>query len=364
MEGTAGNTGIGLALVGRVLGYRTLIVIPQTQSQEKKDAIRLAGATLREVPAVPYKNPDNYVRLSGRLAEELAATEPGGVLWANQFDNVANRQVHLETTGPEIWEQTGGKVDGFVCAVGTGGSLAGIGMALKARRPDVVIACADPLGAGLYHYYTHGELKAEGNSITEGIGQNRITANLEGAPVDRAYAIPDQEALPLLFDLAREEGLVLGAYDARVTGRDGDESENYPQIEPFMRVVGSIAAASMNAYLREELKFEKDLPYEVLAPQPTWNHGKGNSYTSVSGQLADAILQNPHLKVLAMVGWRDLVTPPDNMMLSVRQMRLPEELRGNIEFAEYESGHMMYTNRPDMAKMHADIEAFIASALK
>ncbi len=164
--------------------------------------------------------------------------------------------------------------------------------------------------------------------------------------------------------LLRKEGLVLGAYDARVTGRDGDESENHPQMEPFMRVVGSIAAASMNAYLREELKFEKDLPYEVLAPQPNWNHGKGNSYTSVSGQLADAILQNPHLRVLAMVGWRDLVTPPDNMMLSVRQMRLPEELRGNIEFAEYESGHMMYTNRPDMIKMHADIQAFIANALK
>ncbi len=214
VEGTAGNTGIGLALVGRVLGYRTLIVIPQTQSQEKKDAIRLAGATLREVPAVPYKNPDNYVRLSGRLAEELSATESRGVLWANQFDNVANRQIHFETTGPEIWNQTGGKVDGFVCAVGTGGSLAGIGMALKAQRPDVVIACADPLGAGLYHYYTHGELKAEGSSITEGIGQNRITANLEGAPVDRAYAIPDEEALPLLFDLAREEGLVLGGSTA------------------------------------------------------------------------------------------------------------------------------------------------------
>lgn len=164
--------------------------------------------------------------------------------------------------------------------------------------------------------------------------------------------------------LLRKEGLVLGAYDARVTGRDGDESENHPQIEPFMRVVGSIAAASMNAYLREVLKFEKDLPYEVLASQPNWNHGKGNSYTSVSGQLADAILQNPHLRVLALVGWRDLVTPPDNMMLSVRQMRLPEELRGNIEFSEYESGHMMYTNRPDMEKMHADIAAFIARALK
>lgn len=164
--------------------------------------------------------------------------------------------------------------------------------------------------------------------------------------------------------LLRKEKLVLGAYDARVTGRDGDESENHPQIEPFMRVVGSIAAASMNAYLREELKYEKDLPYEVLAPQPNWNHGKGNSYTSVSGTLADAIRQNPHLKVLALTGWRDLVTPPDNMLLSVRQMRLPDELRGNIEFAEYESGHMMYTNRPDLEKMHADIAAFIAKTLK
>lgn len=164
--------------------------------------------------------------------------------------------------------------------------------------------------------------------------------------------------------LLRKEKLVLGAYDARVTGKDGDESENHPQIEPFMRVVGSIAAASMNAYLREDLKFEKDLPYEVLAPQPNWNHGKGNSYTSVSGQLAGAITQNPHLKVLALLGWRDLVTPPDNMLLSVRQMRLPDELRGNIEFAEYEAGHMMYTNRPDMEKMHADIAAFITKALK
>lgn len=164
--------------------------------------------------------------------------------------------------------------------------------------------------------------------------------------------------------LLRKEKLVLGGYDARVTGRDGDESENYPQIEPFMRVVGSVAAASMNAYLREELKYEKDLPYEVLSPQPNWNHGKGNSYTSVSGQLADAIKQNPHLNVLALVGWRDLVTPPDNMLLSLRQMRVPEELRTNIEVAEYESGHMMYTNRPDMEKMHADIAAFIAKALK
>lgn len=193
----------------------------------------------------------------------------------------------------------------------------------------------------------------------------RQLARLTGLP---AKLIEEQE---LRIDgglfremLLRKEKLVLGAYDARVTGRDGDESENYPQIEPFMRVVGSIAAASMNAYLREGLKYEKDLPYEVLAPQPNWNHGKGNSYTSVSGQLADAIRQNPHLKVLAMVGWRDLVTPPDNMRLSVRQMRLPDELRGNIEFAEYESGHMMYTNRPDMEKMHSDIANFIARALE
>jgi cysteine synthase len=214
VEGTAGNTGIGLALVGRALGYRTLIVIPQTQSQEKKDALRLAGAVLREVPAVPYRNPENYVKVSGRLAEELAATEPSGAIWANQFDNVANRRAHFETTGPEIWAQTAGKVDGFACAVGTGGSLAGIGMYLKGQRRDVVIACADPDGAGLYHWYTRGELKAEGSSITEGIGQNRITANLEGAPVDRAYNVSDAEALPLLFDLAREEGLVLGGSTA------------------------------------------------------------------------------------------------------------------------------------------------------
>lgn len=210
VEGTAGNTGIGLALVGRARGYRTVIVIPETQSQEKKDMLRLCGADLREVPAVPYKNPENYVHVSRRLAEELARTEPNGAIWANQFDNVANRRGHYETTGPEIWEQTNGKVDGFVCSVGTGGTLAGTGMALKERKPGVKIALSDPTGSALWHYYAHGSLKAEGNSITEGIGQGRITANLEGAPIDIAYSIPDQESLPVVFDLLEKEGLVVG----------------------------------------------------------------------------------------------------------------------------------------------------------
>lgn len=210
VEGTAGNTGIGLALVGNALGFRTVIVIPETQSQEKKDALRLCGAKLIEVPAVPYSDPNNYVKYSGRLAQELNAREPAGALWANQFDNVANRQAHLETTGPEIWQDTEGKVDGFVCSVGTGGTLAGVGLALKARKPAVRIALADPMGASLYHYYKHGVLKAEGNSITEGIGQSRITANLEGAPIDEAFQIPDEEALPIIFDLLEYEGLCLG----------------------------------------------------------------------------------------------------------------------------------------------------------
>jgi cysteine synthase len=210
VEGTAGNTGIGLALVGNTRGYRTLIVIPDTQSQEKKDMLRLCGAEVREVPAVPYRDPNNYVKVSGRLAEELARSEPHGAIWANQFDNVANRQGHYRTTGPEIWRQTDGNVDAFVCAVGTGGTLAGVGMYLKEKKPGVAIAVADPMGAALYHYYTHGELKAEGESITEGIGQGRITANLEGAPVDKAYQIPDAEALPIVFDLLQYEGLCLG----------------------------------------------------------------------------------------------------------------------------------------------------------
>jgi len=210
VEGTAGNTGIGLALVAGALGFKTVIVIPDTQSQEKKDALRVAGATLIEVPAVPYRNPNNYVKLSGRLALQLARTEPNGAIWANQFDNTANRRAHYETTGPEIWRQTEGRIDGFVAAVGSGGTLAGVGMALKERNKDVAIALADPYGASLYSYYTTGELRSEGNSITEGIGQGRITANLEGAPVDAAFLIPDSEALEIVFDLAEHEGLVLG----------------------------------------------------------------------------------------------------------------------------------------------------------
>ena len=210
VEGTAGNTGIGLALVGNALGYRTVIVMPETQSQEKKDMLRLIGADLRLVPAVPYSNPDNYVRYSGRLAEELAKTEPNGVVWANQFDNTANREGHRTTTGPEIWEQTGGKVDACTCAVGSGGTLAGIALALKERNPNIRITLADPMGAALFSYYTKGELKSEGSSITEGIGQRRITANLEDAPNDDAVQIPDEEALPIVFDLIKTQGLVLG----------------------------------------------------------------------------------------------------------------------------------------------------------
>lgn len=210
VEGTAGNTGIGLALVGDARGYRTIIVIPETQSQEKKDMIRLAGAELREVPAVPYKNPDNYVKISGRLAEELNASEPNGAIWANQFDNTANRDGHYKTTGPEIWNQTDGKVDGFICSVGSGGTLSGVSMALKERNKDVVIGIADPMGAALYNFYDHGELKSEGSSITEGIGQGRITANLEGLDIDVPFQVPDAEALPILFSLIQEEGLCLG----------------------------------------------------------------------------------------------------------------------------------------------------------
>ena len=210
VEGTAGNTGIGLALVGGALGYRSTIVIPRTQSQEKKDAIRLMGAELVEVDAVPYADPNNYVRYSGRLAEELAAKEPAGAIWANQFDNLANRQAHLETTGPEIWDQTGGTVDGFICAVGSGGTLGGVAMALKARNPKIAIGLADPHGAALYDWYAHGALKSEGSSISEGIGQGRITANLEDLAVDYAYRVSDQEMLEAIFDLAQHEGLLMG----------------------------------------------------------------------------------------------------------------------------------------------------------
>jgi cysteine synthase len=204
VEGTAGNTGIGLCVVANAMGFKTVIVIPETQSQEKKDAIRQLGAELVEVPALPYKNPNNYVKYSGRLAKAM------GAVWANQFDNVANRQAHIETTAPEIWSQTNGKVDGFICAVGSGGTLAGVSMALKAKNKSVRIALADPMGAALYSYYKTGELKSEGSSITEGIGQGRITANLEGAVIDDAFQIPDSEAIPLAFELLQHEGLCMG----------------------------------------------------------------------------------------------------------------------------------------------------------
>lgn len=210
VEGTAGNTGIGLAVVGNALGYRTVIVMPRTQSQEKKDAVRSLGAKLVEVDAVPYANPNHYVKYSQRLAEELAQSEPNGAIWANQFDNVANRNAHYETTGPEIWEQTGGKVDGFICAVGSGGTLGGVSLALKERNRKIQIGCADPGGASLFSYYKTGELKSEGTSITEGIGQSRITANLEGIEVDDAWRIEDADALRILFDLTRDEGMCLG----------------------------------------------------------------------------------------------------------------------------------------------------------
>lgn len=210
VEGTAGNTGIGLALVADALGFKTVIVIPDTQTQEKKDMLRIAGAELVEVPAAPYKSPNNYVHYSRRLAEQLNAADPGSAIWANQFDNVANRQAHIEGTGPEIWQQTGGQVDGFICAVGTGGTLAGTAAALRKFNPNIKIGLADPMGAALYNYYAHGELKSEGSSITEGIGQGRVTANLEGLDVDFPYQISDSEALPIVYDLLQHEGLCLG----------------------------------------------------------------------------------------------------------------------------------------------------------
>jgi cysteine synthase A len=214
VEGTAGNTGIGLSMVAKALGYRTVIVIPETQSEEKKDALRLLGAELVQVPAAPYKNPNNYVRLSGRLAEQIARDDPNGAVWANQFDNVVNRQAHIETTAPEIWRDTDGTVDGFICAVGSGGTLAGVSVGLKDKNKDIKIGIADPGGAALYNYYANGEMKAEGTSITEGIGQGRVTANLEGFTPDFAYRITDADAFPLIYDLIQEEGLCLGGSSA------------------------------------------------------------------------------------------------------------------------------------------------------
>jgi len=214
VEGTAGNTGISITLVANARGYRSVIVMPETQSQEKKDMLRLCGADLRLVPALPYSNPGNYVRYSEVLAREIAATEPNGAICANQFDNTANRDGHYRTTGPEIWEQTDGKIAGFTCSVGSGGTLGGVALALKERNPGIRIALSDPMGSALYNWYVNGELKSEGNSITEGIAQGRITRNLEGVPIDTAYQITDEEALPVLFDLIEHEGLVLGGSTA------------------------------------------------------------------------------------------------------------------------------------------------------
>ncbi|WP_093119112.1 cysteine synthase A [Salinihabitans flavidus] len=277
VEGTAGNTGIGLALVGASMGFKTVIVIPETQSQEKKDMIRLAGAELVQVPAAPYKNPNNYVRYSGRLAEELAKTEPNGAIWANQFDNVANRRAHRETTGPEIWEQTGGKVDGFICAVGSGGTLAGVADAIQPR--GVKIGLADPMGAALYSYYTTGEFKSEGSSITEGIGQGRVTANLEGFTPDMCYQIPDEEALPVVFDLLQDEGLCLG----------GSSGVNVAGAIRMAREMGpghTIVTVLCDYGTRYQSKlFNPAFLAEKGLPQPDWLDQRGPS--SIPGVFED-----------------------------------------------------------------------------
>ncbi|WP_340119743.1 cysteine synthase A [Pelagibius sp. 7325] len=269
VEGTAGNTGIGLALVARARGYRCVIVIPETQSQEKKDILRISGAELREVPAAPYKDPNNYVHVSERLAKELNESHPEGAIWARQFDNVANRRGHYETTGPEIWRQTDGKIDGFVCAVGTGGTLAGVAMALKERRKDVVIGLADPMGAALYSFYTNGELKAEGSSISEGIGQGRITANLEGLTVDAPFQIRDEEAIPVVFDLLEHEGLCLGA----------SSGVNVAGAVRLARQLGpghTIATILCDGGMRYQSKlFNPAFLREKGLPVPAWLEGRG-----------------------------------------------------------------------------------------
>jgi cysteine synthase A len=270
VEGTAGNTGIGLALVGNAMGFRTVIVIPETQSQEKKDTLRLCGAELIEVPAVGYANPNNYVKVSGRLAAQLAKTEKNGAIWANQFDNVANRQAHIDTTGPEIWRQTDGKVDGFVCAVGTGGTLAGVAMALKSRNKNVRIALADPMGAALYSYYTTGVLKSEGSSITEGIGQGRITKNLEGAPIDVAFQIPDTEAVPIIFDLLEHEGLCLGGSSGiNIAGAVRLARELGPG-HTIVTILADYGTRYQSKLFNPEFLREKNLPV------PSWLERKSN----------------------------------------------------------------------------------------
>jgi cysteine synthase A len=269
VEGTAGNTGIGLALVGNACGYRTVIVMPETQSQEKKDMLRLCGADLRLVPAVPLANPMHYTKYSGRLAEEIAATAPNGAIWANQFDNLANRRGHYETTGPEIWRQTEGKVDGFVCSVGTGGTLSGIGIALKQRNPNVKIYLSDPMGSGIYGWYARREFKPEGNSITEGIGNNRETGNLQGFAPDGQYQITDEEMLPILFQLVQEEGLVLGGSTGiNVAGAIRLAKELGPG-----KTIVTILADSGSRY--QSKLFNPAFLKEKNLPTPPWLNGAG-----------------------------------------------------------------------------------------
>ena len=276
VEGTAGNTGIGLAMVANAMGFRTVIVIPNTQSQEKKDMIRLQGAELIEVPAVPYANPNNYVNFSGRLAETLAKTDPNGAVWANQFDNIANRQGHIDTTGPEIWADTKGKVDGFVCAVGSGGTLAGVSMALKARNPDIQIGLADPMGAALYSFYTSGALKSEGTSITEGIGQGRITANLDGLTPDAAFQIPDEEALKIVFDLAEHEGMLLG-------GSSGINVSGAIRLAQKMGPGHTIVTILCDGGMRYASKlFNPDFLRSKNLPVPHWMERDTSSYSGLA----------------------------------------------------------------------------------
>ena len=264
VEGTAGNTGIGLSLVANAMGFKTVIVIPDTQSQEKKDVIRLQGAQLIEVPAAPYKNPNNFVHYSERLAKALAVSEPNGAIWANQFDNIANRQAHIETTAAEIWDQTNGAVDGFVCAVGSGGTLAGVSIGLKAKNSNIQIGLADPMGAALYSYYKTGELKSEGSSITEGIGQARITANLEDITVDHAYQIADKDAFPALFDLVTEEGLCLGGSSAiNIAGAVALARELGPG-KTIVTILADYGSRYQSKLFNPVFLKEKGLPY------PSW----------------------------------------------------------------------------------------------
>ncbi|MEL0107836.1 MAG: cysteine synthase A [Rhodospirillaceae bacterium] len=264
VEGTAGNTGIGLALVGNALGYRSVIVIPDTQSEEKKDMLRLAGADLRQVPAVPYKDPNNYVHYSERLAKEIAETEPNGAIWANQFDNVANRDGHYKSTGPEIWRQTDGKVDGFICAVGTGGTLAGISMFLKEKNKDIKIGLADPGGAALYEYYKNGELKAEGTSISEGIGQGRITKNIEEMEVDFPFRVTDEEALPIVFNLLKQEGLCMGLSTGINVGGAIKLAQEMGPGHTIVTILCDYGTRYMSKIFNPAFLKEKGLPY------PNW----------------------------------------------------------------------------------------------